>query len=104
MQITVSGRHMDLTPAIEEYARRKASKLTRFYDRVQQIEVRIDKEKNGYNVEIIADVEHHDPFIATSSDVDLYACIDLGIDKATRQLSDHKSRVRDNKHTDSGEN
>ena len=29
---------------------------------------------------------------------DLYACLDVGIDKSIRQLKDHKSRVRDNKH------
>ena len=26
----------------------------------------------------------------------MYACIDLGVDRATRQLKDHKSRLRDN--------
>ncbi len=98
MQITVTGRHLDLTPAIEEYANRKASKLTRYFDRVQQIEVRIDKQKNEYEVELIVDVEHHDPFVATAKAEDLYASIDLAVDKAARQLSDHKNRLRDNKH------
>ena len=48
--------------------------------------------------EIITDVEHHEPFIANSNHDDLYACIDLGIDRSVRQLSDHKSRLRDSKH------
>lgn len=98
MQITVTGRHLDLTPTIEEYAQKKASKLTRYFDRVQQIEVRIDKQKNDFEVELIVDVEHHDPFVATARDGDLYASIDIGVDKAARQLTDHKNRLRDNKH------
>lgn len=98
MQITVTGRHMDLTPAIEEYARKKADKLRRYFDRVQQVEVRIDKLKNGFDVEVLTDVEHHDTFVANQSDEDLYACIDLSMDKAIRQLTDHKKKLRDDKH------
>ena len=98
MQIKISSKHMDLTQAIEEYASRKLEKLHRFFDRIQQVEVVIDKAKNGFEAEFIADVEHHGPFVATSMHDDLYACIDLGIDRTIRQLKDHKSRLRDNKH------
>ncbi|MHC4589788.1 MAG: HPF/RaiA family ribosome-associated protein [Planctomycetota bacterium] len=46
----------------------------------------------------MTNVEHHEAFVATSSHGDLYACLDVGIDKSIRQLKDHKSRMRDNKH------
>lgn len=98
MQIKISSKHMAITPAIESYATKKVDKLRRFFDRIQQIDVVIDKAKNGYTTEIITDVEHHEPFVATGSHEDLYACIDLGVDRSIRQLKDHKSRLRDNKH------
>jgi putative sigma-54 modulation protein len=98
MQIKISSKHMELTPAIEDYARKKVEKFPKFFDRVQQIDVVIDRAKNGYTVEIRTDVEHHDDFVATSIDADLYACIDMGVDRAIRQLKDHKSRLRDNHH------
>jgi putative sigma-54 modulation protein len=98
MQIKFSSKHMQLTPAIEDYAMRKVEKLSRFFDRIQQIEVVIDKAKNGFKVEVITDVERHEPFVATSDATDLYACIDATVDRAVRQLKDHKSRLRDNKH------
>lgn len=101
MRFNISGRHIDLTPAIDDYARRKASRLLRHFDRIQQVDILIDRAKNGfrgYRVEIITGVEHHEPFIATMSHQDLYACIDLSIDKAVRQVSEHKSRLRNNKH------
>lgn len=98
MQIKISSKHMDITPAIESYAAKKMEKLRRFFDRIQQIDVVIDKAKNGYTTEIITDVEHHEPFVASSDHQDLYACIDLGLDRAIRQLKDHKSKLRDNKH------
>ncbi|MHC5005186.1 MAG: ribosome hibernation-promoting factor, HPF/YfiA family [Planctomycetota bacterium] len=101
MQIKISSKHMTLTPAIEEYASKKLDRLARYFDRIQQVEAVIEKAKNGYSVEIITDVEHHESIVATSSHDDLYACIDLGIDRATRQLTDHKSKLRDNKHNTS---
>ncbi len=101
MHIKISSKHMTLTPAIEEYATKKLEKFDRYFDRIQQVEAVIDKSKNGYTIEIITEVERHDPFVATSTHEDLYACIDLGIDRSVRQLSDHKSKLRDNKHSPS---
>ena len=98
MQINISGKHMELTAPIEDYASRKVEKFPRYFDRIQQIDVVIDRAKNGYVVEIITKVEHHEPFVASSNHEDLYACIDLGIDRSVRQLKDHKSKLRDNKH------
>jgi putative sigma-54 modulation protein len=98
MQINITSRQMELTPAIEEYARKKAQKIAKFYDRIQQIDIVISKARNGFALEIITDVERHEPFVAKCDHTDLYACIDLGIDRATRLITDHKSKVRDNKH------
>ena len=97
MQVKISSKHMPLTNAIEEYASKKIDKFPRFYDRIQHVEMVIDRARNGYTLEIITDVAHHEPFIATSEDDDLYRCIDLGIDRSIRQLKDHKSKLRDNK-------
>jgi putative sigma-54 modulation protein len=101
METKISSKHFELTPPIEEYINKKVDKFTRFFDRVQMVEVVIEKAKNGYALEIITDVVHHDSFVATSEHEDLYACIDLGIDRSVRQLKDHKSKLRDNKHTSS---
>ena len=98
MQIRLSSKHVQVTDAIEAYASKKIEKFPRYFNRIQQVEVVIDKAKTGYTVEIITDVEHHNPFVATSAHEDLYACIDIGIERSLRQLKDHKSRLRDNKH------
>ena len=98
MQVKITSKHLPVTPAIEEYASKKIDKFSRYFNRIQQVEVFIDKARNGYTVEIITDVEHHEPFVASSSHEDLYACLDVGIDRSLRQLKDHKSKLRDNKH------
>ncbi len=42
MLITVSSRHMDVTPPLKSYAEQKASKLDKYYDRIQEVEVVFD--------------------------------------------------------------
>jgi putative sigma-54 modulation protein len=98
MQINVTGKHMDITMPIEEYAHKKCDRLTRFYDRIQGIDVLVDKPTREFEVEIITHVDHHDPFVGTCQGEDIYACIDDAIDKLTRQLSDHKEKLRNRKH------
>ena len=98
MQVKISSKHMDITPAIENYATRKVEKIRKFFDRIQQIDVVIDKVRKGYQVEIITDVEHHEPFVATCAEQDLYAGIDVCIDRSIRQIKDHKNRLRNRKH------
>ena len=38
MQVVITARHMTLTDQMKEHIERKASKLTKYYDRIQQID------------------------------------------------------------------
>ena len=98
MVVTVSARHMDVSGSLKDYAEQKASKLTRYYDRIQEIEVIFDNAKESMRVEMIVIAEHRHKFIAHDHQGDAYACIDQCIDKLERQLSDHKKKFRNRKH------
>lgn len=103
MIVTVSSRHMDVTPAMKTYAEQKAGKLTKYYDRIQEIEVIFDagKEKTSkekVRVEMIVNAEHRNMFIAHHDDGDAYACVDGCAEKLERQLSEHKKMYRNRKH------
>jgi putative sigma-54 modulation protein len=98
MQINVISKHFDMTPTIEEYAQSKSEKLTRFYDRIEQIDMKIEKTTHGFTVELISDIEHHDNIVSKSEDNDLHVAIDSCVDKSVRQLTDLKNKLRDNKH------
>lgn len=99
MRIEVIGRHMELTPAIKEYAESKCSKLPRYYDGVQEISVLIGKplKHEEFEVELRVDVEKHDDFVARTRGHDVYECIDLSIDKMTRQLAEFKEILKNSK-------
>jgi putative sigma-54 modulation protein len=101
--VTVTTRHMEVTPAMKTFAEQKANKLTKYYDRIQEIEVIFDAgkdktSKEKVRVEMIVNAEHRNMFIAHHEEGDAYACVDACIDKLERQLSDHKKMYRNRKH------
>lgn len=98
MIVTVSSRHMDVTQPLKTYAEEKASKLNKYYDRIQEIEVVLEAGKDSARVEMIVNAEHKNTFVAQHDQGDAYACIDGCVHKLERQLTDHKERIRNRKH------
>lgn len=98
MIVVVSSRHMEVTPPLKTYAEQKASKLVKYYDRIQEIEVIFDAGKDTVQVEMIVNAEHKNMFIARHNDGNAYAGVDGCMDKLERQLSDHKKKIRNRKH------
>jgi len=98
---TISGKHIEVTEAIRKHAEEKTSKLPKYYNSINQVEVIIDANQGGSNtsVEVIARAEHSKVFIATETGEDAYRCIDMAVHKLERQLRKAKSKERDNKHT-----
>jgi putative sigma-54 modulation protein len=96
--VTISTRHMDVSEALKSHATEKAGKLTKYYDRIQEIEVIFDNKKESTQVEMIVNAEHKNIFVAHHDDGDAYACIDSCVHKLERQLSEHKKKIRNRKH------
>ena len=91
---------MDVSAPLKAYAEQKSMKLTRYYDRIQEIEVVFDNgKKDAMRVEMIVNAEHRNMFIAHHAEEDAYACIDGCMGKLERQLSDHKKKFRNRKHS-----
>jgi len=98
VQISVTGRHVDVTPRIREYAEEKTSRLPRYYDRVHAVEVVLGREADQVVVELIVKAAGTQEFFAKEAGPDALSCIDLLVDKMERQLTKHKERFRNRKH------
>jgi putative sigma-54 modulation protein len=107
MRISITTRHGDATPAIEEYIQKKAEKLPRYFDRVSAIEIILDHQKSEHLIECIVSIQHGEPQVSHASSDDLYAAVDQCTDRAIRQLTDLKSRLLDHRdhrhHTRAGD-
>ena len=100
MLFTITGKHIEITEAIKKHAEQKTSKLPKYYNSINRIEVIIDGSEGGnISVEIIASAEHSKIFVVTETGEHAYQCIDVAVHKLERQLRRKKGKERDNKHT-----
>jgi putative sigma-54 modulation protein len=102
MNLTISGHHLEVTPALREYVRTKLDRVTRHFDQVVDINVLLTVEKLKekelrQRAEVTLRVKGKDIFIEQSNE-DLYAAIDQLMDKLDRQVCRHKDRVQDHHH------
>lgn len=101
MRIEVVGRNLEVTPAIREHAAGKAAKLSKFFDGIQLITLRVSKEDHHlhgkFGVELVIDVEKHEDFISHETGEDLYAVIDAVLQKGSRQVSEFKEKLKNGK-------
>ena len=94
----ITGRHIELTEAMRDYAIKKVDRLSKFSKRLSEIEVIIDSEGTSNKVEIISRVTNHaNPLVVTSSNEDAYACLDAAVDKMERQLIKDKEKTGNHK-------
>ncbi len=89
MNLTISGHHLDVTPAIREYVMNKLERVRRHFDQVIDVSVVLSVEKLRQKAEINLHVPGKD-LHCEATEVDLYAAIDLLIDKLDRQVVKYK--------------
>ena len=100
MLFTITGKHIDITDAIRSHAEEKTSKLPKYYNSIDQVEVIIDNSQGTafVTVEIIARAQHSKVFVGTETGEDAYQCIDKAVHKLEGQLRKVKGKERDDKH------
>jgi len=100
MNITVKALHIDITPAIKEYAHKKMEKLQKFFDNTQEIIVELDYYHNAQESQrhMAAGIIHASQGTIHGEEraADLHAAIDALSDKLGLQLKKHKEKLRDN--------
>ncbi|MDG4657176.1 ribosome-associated translation inhibitor RaiA [Ectobacillus antri] len=92
MKFNVRGENIEVTPALREYVEKKLSKLDRYFDTFPEIKVNLKVYSDKQRVEVTI------PFSnlmlrAEETHDDMYAAIDLVVDKLERQIRKHKTKV-----------
>ena len=102
MNLTISGHHLEVTPALRGYVTSKLERISRHFDQVVDIRVLLSvdnlKEKDQrQRAECNIHVKGRDLF-AESAHADLYAAVDELADKLDRQVLRHKDRTQEHHH------
>ena len=93
MQLNISGHHLEVTDPLKNYVINKLDRLQRHSDRITSTNVILSVDKLTQKAEATVHVSGGE-FFADSQHEDLYAAIDMLVDKLDRQLIKHKEKQR----------
>jgi putative sigma-54 modulation protein len=102
MNLLISGHHLELTPAIRGYVETKLERVTRHFDQIIEIAVTLGverpsekdkRQKAEVNLRVKGDTIHVESFAEN-----VYAAIDLLVEKLDRQVIKFKGKVKDHRY------
>jgi putative sigma-54 modulation protein len=102
MNLTISGHHLEVTPALRTYVTGKLDRITRHFDQVVDVKVLLSIEnqtekERRQKAECNIHVKGSDLF-AECANQDMYAAVDELVDKLDRQVVRHKDRLQNHHH------
>ncbi len=94
MKLNLRGDKVEITPAIQDYLLNKLAKLNKYFVNADDITAKVVIKVRGY-VQIIEVTINTGSFIlrCEQEHEDLYAAIDLIVDKLERQVRKNKTRI-----------
>lgn len=99
MNITVNTKNTTLTDAIKDYSEKKVEKIKKYFDDIMDVHVNLDVEKNLHIAEIFVNVRGI--FLkGIEKSEDMYASIDMAVDKIERQLVKYKEKLKSRKNAE----
>jgi len=93
MKIQITGRHIDVSDALRDYAEKKISKLEKYFQQLIDTHLILYVEKLDHAAELVMNGDSVQ-FHARDRAADLYSAIDLLVDKMEAQISRYKERIQ----------
>lgn len=98
MNLSISGHHVEVTPALREYVTSKLARIRNHFDHVIDVSVILSVEKLVQRAEVTLRITGKDIF-AEATHADLYAAVDTLMDKLDRQVIKYKQKRQDHSHS-----
>ena len=92
IQITITGRHLDVSDSMRNYVTEKMDHLKRLEDYIKNVSVILAIENLDKKAEAKISVKG-DELYADAVGETIYAAIDVLVDKLERQLVKHKEKM-----------
>jgi len=91
--IQVTGRHVSVTDAMQEYCRRRLASLHLDYPKIIEVQIIMDVQKYRHMAEVILHCSNHITLEATAVSDDMYVSVDEVVNKIGRQMRKYKTRL-----------
>ncbi|MBE0426567.1 MAG: ribosome-associated translation inhibitor RaiA [Nitrospirae bacterium] len=99
MNIIVTGRQIEVTPALKNYAEKKIKKIKRYLSNITEAVVTLDVQKYRHKVEVLLKVNGV-LIQAEGTTGDVYSSIDGVVDKLERQIKKYKEKLVSHRKTE----
>ena len=97
MNITVTGRHVDITDTLRDHVQARLTDALSEFPRMDSVHVILTLEKYRQIAEVVAHVPRHGPVEASAESTDMYASIDAAADKTAAQVRKWFDKVHNHK-------
>jgi putative sigma-54 modulation protein len=91
MQVSITGRHLEVTDSLKAHVEEKFAKLKRHFDHVTDVHVILSVEKVLQKAEATVQISGATLF-AEDQQEDMYAAINNMVDKLDHQIIKHKEK------------
>ena len=99
MEVSISGRHVDVTDAMRDHARDRVRKMERYSPHLTSLSVTLGIEGDRHTAEVIAHVRRKGDVVARSETHDMYQAIDQAAEKLEKQLLRIEQKAKDRRET-----
>jgi len=103
MNTSIVGRHIELTEAIKEYINTSVEVFKKYnLDIISVNSIISQDEKHGkkaFSFEFTLNIAHLDTVVVKQKDKDLYAAIDIAVDRVSKVLRRHHDKISAHKAT-----
>lgn len=104
MNIHITGRHVEVTDGMRAHITEKLSHLEKHFDRIMDVHVVLTIERANQIAEATLHLAHQPTIHATADTGDMYASIDMMVEKLKIQIQKHKEKeITERDHRTHGE-
>ncbi|RSL35085.1 ribosome-associated translation inhibitor RaiA [Salibacterium salarium] len=94
MNYNIRGENLEVTPALKSYVEKKVSKMERYFDTTPTADVHVKMQVHNSESSIEVTIPMPQLVLrAEEEHADMYAAIDLVVEKLERQIRKHKTKV-----------
>jgi putative sigma-54 modulation protein len=93
MKITIRGKNTEIADGFKDYVEKKLSKLTRYFEQINEAQVTAEIQHGSYIVEATIPLNGFILRAEEVSDENLYAAVDLVVEKLEKQIQKHRTRL-----------
>lgn len=92
MNISFTGRHIEVTDALRTFATERLERLAKHFDRIMDVHLVLSVDKVLQKAEATLEIPHFPTIHAHAESTDMYNSIDTMIGKLESQIQKHKEK------------